>query len=678
MKFISPAFLYALLAIAIPIIIHLFNFRRFKKVYFTNVRFLKEVQLETQSKSRLKHLLVLFSRILALSFLVFAFAQPYIPAEGTVTRGNTAVSIYIDNSFSMDAVNRNGTLLDEARKRAQEITASYKATDRFQLITNDLEGRHQRLVNKEEFLELLDEVKISPAVKKLSEVLPRQLDMLNNSGAENKKAFWLSDFQKSITDIDLLKNDTTVEVLPFLISAQQSSNKWVDSCWFTTPVRQSGKTEQLNVRIKNLSSQAAENNSVKLFINGQQRTPASYSIEPDGQKDVVLSFASRETGIQSCRIEMDDYPVTFDDKFYLSFSVAQHIPVMCIRSSGSSSASVASVFSDSLFRYTESEEGKLDYSALKSNSLIVLSELKTISSGLAQELSRFVNNGGSLVVFPHPESDLKSYASFLPTVSAGIYEANDTANTKVDQINYEQEIYKDIFEKQDPRIDLPFVSSHFRISRSTRSGEESLLKMQNGHVFLARYSHGKGKVYLNAAPLQTESSNWTRHALFLPTLFRIAIYSQPEQKLYYVLGKDEVVETISESSGTEEVYHLSGEGNFDIIPEHRTEASRTNIFLHGQVSQAGNYLLKKGSTPVMGVSFNYDRKESNLECYNNEELLGQIIEQGLSNFRLLETGAMTLTQTLSDSFQDKKLWKWCILLALLFLLTEVLLLRFMK
>src|SRR5687767_13764757 len=115
MRFLYPSFLFALLAIAIPIIIHLFNFRKFKKIYFPNVRFLKEVKLETQSKSRLKHLLVLASRILAITFLVLAFAQPYIPAsEKEIIKGEQTISIYIDNSFSMAALGKNGTLLDEA------------------------------------------------------------------------------------------------------------------------------------------------------------------------------------------------------------------------------------------------------------------------------------------------------------------------------------------------------------------------------------------------------------------------------------------------------------------------------------------------------------------------------------------------------------------------------------
>ena len=76
--FLYPAFLWALMAISIPVIIHLFNFRRYKKVYFTNVKFLKELQHESKSKSRLKEILILIARCLAIASLVFAFSQPII------------------------------------------------------------------------------------------------------------------------------------------------------------------------------------------------------------------------------------------------------------------------------------------------------------------------------------------------------------------------------------------------------------------------------------------------------------------------------------------------------------------------------------------------------------------------------------------------------------------------
>src|ERR1700741_496666 len=156
MNFLFPTFLIGLVAIAIPIIIHLFNFRKYKKVYFTNVQFLKELKQESDSKSKLKELLILAMRILAITVLVFAFAQPFIPGKSKVNQGEKAISIYIDNSFSMENTNKKGTLLENAKQLATEIVGSFNASDKFQLITSDFEGKHQRFLSKEEFIEQLN------------------------------------------------------------------------------------------------------------------------------------------------------------------------------------------------------------------------------------------------------------------------------------------------------------------------------------------------------------------------------------------------------------------------------------------------------------------------------------------------------------------------------------------
>ena len=188
---------------------------------------------DTKARNKLKNLLILTCRLLAVFFLVMAFAQPFIPQDNaTVTKGQKAVSIWVDNSFSMDAVGTSGSLLDEVKKDAREIVAAYGATDRFQLLTNDFEGRHQRLVSKEEFLELLEEVKPSPAVRNVSEVVRRQQDLLNNTPdieSGNRQAFLLSDFQQTISDYGRIETDTAIQFREIIASAQNRNNIFIDS-----------------------------------------------------------------------------------------------------------------------------------------------------------------------------------------------------------------------------------------------------------------------------------------------------------------------------------------------------------------------------------------------------------------------------------------------------------------
>lgn len=697
MSFVYPQFLFALFAVAIPIIIHLFNFRRFKKVYFSDVRFLKEIKIQTQNRNRIKHLLILFCRILAVSFLVFAFAQPFIPADDkTVTAGTKAVSVYVDNSFSMEDVSKNGLLLDEAKKIAREIALTHSQTDEFQLLTNDFEGRHQRLLSREEFLNLLDEVKISPSVKTVSEISNRQSDILSGSVSKNKKSFLISDFQRSITDIEKVKPDSTIKTILLPAIANQKNNLYIDSCWFDAPVHQLNQPEKLNVRIKNLSENNLENIPVKLFLNGQQKTPASFSIQANESKDIQLSFVIKEAGIQQGKIEITDYPVTYDDKFYFSFNVAKNIAVTSIAAPTSpleaekADKSIQTLFGkDSLFKFTLADENKLDYSSLATQQVIILSELEKISSGLAQELNRFVQNGGSLVVFPAPKTDTASYKTFLSSFGANYYLKDDTTNTKVDWINVESEIFSDVF--NDPsttggkmeNIDLPIVHGHYTETRSSQTNQEVLLKLKNGEPFFSKYSFKKGKIYTCTAPLNPQWSNLARHAIFVPLMYKIAMNSQRAEELFYTIGKNIAIKTNAQLKG-ENVFRIKRESTpsspgtgFEIIPESKVVDLEHTIFIHDQIKDAGNYGLFTGSELLSGLSFNYDRKESDLNRYSLDELMAMYEKANLTSFSLIDMSDKSVSKVL-DTTEGKKLWKWCVLLALLFLAAETALLRLFR
>src|ERR1700757_1699744 len=199
MYFLYPAFLFALATLAIPVIIHLFNFRRYQKVYFSNVQFLKEIQEQQASRRNLRERLILAARLLAILFLVLAFARPYLPGNNAANSGKQqAVSVFVDNSYSMQTLNKEGTLLDEAKRRAKEIASAYSINDRFQLLTQDLEGKHQRLLSRDEFNDAVDAVKISPQSRSLQQIADRQQSLLAEQRGAIRSIYLISDFQKNI------------------------------------------------------------------------------------------------------------------------------------------------------------------------------------------------------------------------------------------------------------------------------------------------------------------------------------------------------------------------------------------------------------------------------------------------------------------------------------------------
>ena len=200
MQLLFPGFLWALAILAIPILIHLFYFRRFKKVYFTNVRFLKEIKQETSNRNRLKNILILLSRLLALAFLIGAFAQPFLPNKSGINTSSKTISVFVDNSFSMASLSEDVPLFEQAKKKAREIVNAYSEQDEFQVLTHDFFGRHQRFLTKEDALQELDNLVISPEVKRLEQILIKQNLLHKNKGAEVQETYVISDFQNSIVD----------------------------------------------------------------------------------------------------------------------------------------------------------------------------------------------------------------------------------------------------------------------------------------------------------------------------------------------------------------------------------------------------------------------------------------------------------------------------------------------
>jgi hypothetical protein len=677
MSFLHPWFLLALSAVSIPIIIHLFHFRRFRKVYFSNTRFLEQLTDETQKQARLRHLLVLISRILAIIFLVMAFARPYIPVDDSqlASEGNR-VSIFVDNSFSMEAASPYGTLLDHARQSASEIIETFEPTDRFKLLTNDLEGRHQRFVNREEFLSMLAEVDYSPAVRTISQMMERQIGLIEQEGGNvNAYAFILSDFQKNITEPELLEPDSMVNHFFVPFQAQRPANVFIDSVWIDNPVRMRGQTITLMVRIFNDSDESLQNQPVRLYINNSQRSVASFDVRAGSAVDVPLTWTIGQSAQQEGRVEITDHPVTFDDTFHFSFEISDQIPVLVIHQDRPNPFINALLGSDTTFVFQNVNISAIDYSVFSGQNLIILNEPRSIGEGLALELRRFVESGGNLLIFPAEAADIDSYNRFLSSVNVNLYQSLDTVNTRVTAINELHPVYTDVFDRIPENLDLPRVEQYYIIARQTASRDTYLMQLQNGNYFITSTPVGNGRVYLSSVPVSDNFSNFQRHAMFVPTLYNIALHSGDFYPLFYTLGTNESISVRNATAGTGQLFRIQG-ANLEVIPEARTVENITSLILHGQITDAGNYRLMLGEQLQRIISFNYDRRESLLESYSPAEL--ESLTAGMGPVTIFEPGALSFEKQMESFRGGRQLWKLFLILGLAFLFAEVLLLRFMR
>ncbi|HWY38890.1 MAG TPA: BatA domain-containing protein [Bacteroidia bacterium] len=685
MSFLYPSFLLALTALSIPIIVHLFNFRRYKKLFFTNVRFLKEIQQESRAKSTLKRLLILASRLLALACLVMAFAQPYVPGNHSVKKGLRMLSLYIDNSFSMQSANKNGTLLEDAKRRAREIVLASSASDKFQVLDNDFNGSSRQMQSKEQALDLIDKIQLSPAVKNTEEVYNR---MKSNMGSDVKNAelFLLGDFQKSTFNENAFKPDSLLETNFVLLENPAAQNVFIDTCFVESPYFQQGSTQKLHVKIKNLSDKEIENGSLKFYLNNKQVAPVSFKVSPKGITDAILSFTCKEAGIQQGVLAIEDYPVTFDDTLYFSFGVNSRVPCLVINKKetpdikpGERSATfLQSLFSnDSLFDFKAQNDQNIDYAQFGKTNLIVVNALQNISTGVGQELKKFILTGGSVLIFPAQNADKESYNNFFSQMNAAIFAQADTARTRIENKNLPKDLYEGVFEKKPDNMDMPLINYHYAEQGNSRSGEEILLRLLNGQSFLSLYNKGKGRLYVCSAPLNEKSSSFARHALFVPTLIKIAILSRPAPPLYYFNGENEALDVSLINISGEKPMHINSKQT-DFIPEVKTTESNRYVLTHGLPEHAGNYSLVHDKNLLQGLAFNYKRKESDLTCYTKNELEDMAKKPGWHRVHIVEAGARNFKASLADIGGGTRLWKLFVLLTLLFLLAETALIKFMR
>ncbi|WP_256012098.1 BatA domain-containing protein [Desertivirga xinjiangensis] len=675
MRFLFPAFLFALSAVIIPVVIHLFNFRKFKKVHFSNVSFLKDIQQQTSSARKLRDLLLLTARILAIVFLVLAFAKPYIPSEqGAGGFQQQIIGIYIDNSYSMEAINSEGSLLDEAKRRAKEIAASYGLNDRFQLLSNDFEGRHQRLLNYDEFLSAVDEVKISGVNRTLAEVLTRQQEAFSSEHGLEKSVYVVSDFQKNMMEESITAIDSTINLRLVRLSANPQANISVDSVWFPSPVHRLGEIEKMVLQLKNNSDKKAENIPYKLIIDGQQKAIGSISVEARSTSRDTLSFSGLSYGWKNAEVSITDYPVIFDDRFFFTFHVDRQIQILAIHESQPNRYLDAVYQADPFFNVVNVSSGNINYSSLGSYPLIILDNTADMSTGLAQSLNSYVRSGGSLMVFPSLSGGLSGLSTLTTVLATDNPEAVISQPVKVSSLNVQHPIFRNVFEELPKNLDLPVANKYVRYSNLSRTNRQSILELPGRRTFISEYRAGKGRVFLSAVPLDEESGNFVRHSVFVPVMYQAAFLSLRDNRLFYTIGKDQLLESPKITLSPNQTLRLK-KGDFEVIPNLRQTETGSNVFISDQIRDQGIYSLIKGDSLLATYAFNDNRSESDLTYATESELKEKIPHKKKEIF---SPGKESLNAAIKAVNNGVQLWKLCLILALIFLAAEILIIRFYK
>jgi len=682
MSFLYPLFLIALIALAVPVIIHLFNFKRYKTLYFSNVKLLKLIRQESRKKSQLKQLLILLARILAITSLVFAFCQPYIPLSNrTSNAARQIVAIYIDNTFSMKAEGEKGPLLEQAKLKAIEIANSYRAGTQFYILTSDFLPQHQFVLNKEQFIQQVAEIKESPRSPKISEIYQEAIRTISTTLKKAEKTLYiLSDFQKNGVDIESIKSDSAIYTYLLPFKSEKTNNLLIDSCWFEVPGRKIGQQEKLFVRIRNLSDQAYQKIPVRFTINDSLKAISNINVAAQEKSILELNYTNNSEGIQLGKVELDDYPIIYDNSYFLSYQVRGKLHALGIASAQINGPDyLKSLFSnDELIQYDEFPENNVQISQLKNYQCIFLINNQKFSSGLKSELATLVESGGSLVIFPNRNASYEEYNALLSSLKGNTINSADTASMAISEINYNHELYRDVFTKPENEADMPVIKSYFNFSDQMQKSETTLLKFRNGRNALSVHSFGNGMVYTFAFPLDKKNFNFIRHVIFVPTIYNMVLNSGEPQKYNYSIETDEPV-ILNQEITQNKLKVINFRTKEEFLTEARTIGSgKKQLILDNLPKEAGHYLIQDGDQIIQSVSYNYPRKESIPEFCSDVDLKKQIESSGLKQFQIIESSDVNFSETLHDLNNGKQLWKYFIMLAIFFLFCEIAIIRLWK
>ena len=680
MTFGAPLFLIGLATIAIPIAVHLFNFRRYRRVYFSNVERLEELQNETRRRSTLRQLLILAARILAIVFLVLAFARPTLPgSNGAVRSGSNDVSLFLDNSFSMGSSDGDRPLLDKAKEKAREIVRAYNPSDRFQLVTCDLEGRQFHWLTQEEVLLQIDDVELSGASPTLSSVVQRQTAFLHEGTGQNRNLFVVSDFQTPMVDVEALPADSTVQVTFVPLEAADQGNVYIDSVAFNAPAYQPHSQATVQVWLRNEGDENLEKVPLTLYLDDKQRAMASPDLAARATTMVPLHFAIDHAGSLCGRIETADYPVTFDDRYYFTLNVRDRVKGLIVEGGESNEFLQHLYAGDSAIEVSTLGVQQMDFSQLEGNDFVLLDELPELGSGMTQSLHTFVSNGGTLIVVPGEKSDAASYNEALMRFAAPTLAGMRKGRVSAASVNTEQALYRNVFAGKSDDLELPAVSDYYRLEATAGTLKEALITLANGDDYLTVTPCGEGRLYLVAAPLRDAHTDFVRQALFVPTFFNMALFSARPTAPAVTLGSSEPVMLAHRYEG-ETVKLRSTDGSFEGIPDVRRKGGNSLLLLHETPNEAGNYLLYEGdgAQAAEGISLNYSRRESEMNFLGHEALATLLKDYNLSHCSVVRNVDKPLDSYLKEQMEGRSLWRWCLLLSLLMLLAEILLIRLYK
>ena len=673
MQLLFPGFLWGLLGVSIPVLIHLLQLRRPRRVLFTNTGFIQQIE-QKSGRRRLQDRLVLALRVLAVVALVLAFCQPFIPARVAASAGaGQPVEVLVDNSPSMQVRGAStATLAESALGAARQLGRAYPADTRFELV-----GRPGGALTQNAFDQSLASLPAAPRRLGWGAARARQA-WQNRTGGP---LYVFSDFQKSEVPATALRQlPTGREVVLVPQAGPATGNLSVDSVWLNDAFVRTRANLALHVRIRNGGAEAVTDAPVKVQLAGRQVAAFQVSVAPGQSQETTVQVQLPDERTALGQVQLADAPVTFDNAYAFVLQPTAAVRVLEI---GPAPLAQAAYQREPLFSYSYARPQQLNYNDLRQANLVLLTEPTAADASLREALGAVLRRGGSVaVVPPAAPAAHEAIGQLLRALGAGAvqWEAPATGEPVHQELalpDPRSAFFRDVFGAQPRQVALPSASPVLRVGGTGTD----ILRLRDGSGYLTEFAQGAGRLYVFAAPFASQYSDFASQSLFVPVLYRMAMLSyRTEQPLAYRIGQPSLAlrlaapATSSAPAADAAPYRLVHD-SLTLVPAQRQQGQDLRLEVPAELSTPGFYQLTRQGRPVTTLAFNLARPESNLAAYSPAELR-QLIGPNHPNVHVLDsgTGPEALLRYRAEQ-TGRPLWRYCLLLALGALLAEGLVLR---
>ncbi len=701
MTFLNPLYLIALAAAAIPIILHLLNLRKSRIIEFSTLTFLKELQRSKIRKLKIRQWLLLALRTLIVIFVVLAFTRPALRSGFGFLPGTAAKSsvvIILDNSFSMMVSDRQGPLLTQARRKANELVDLLAAGDEAVLLltTDSRSGAKDFTAAHNALRREVDEAEASFIHGDYRRALTEAGALMAQSNNFNKEIYIITDRQRSQYAYDAAAQagqvlDKAVRVFVLPLGSENSGNAAVTSAELRSTLFEAGKPIDIRASVSNQSDAAINDAIVSVFLNGERVTQNTVSVEAGGRRDVDFTITPRETGWMQGFVELEDDALPEDNRRYFAFNIPEQIRIL-VGPSGGRDAQLISLAMNpfegeadapQVLKIQTADRGRLPAENLARYDVVVLTGAEGLPQAFLQRLAGWVQEGGSALLFPDAGASLNDFSgTLLPLLGvprpAGLNGAldNTATFTTFGQIDFDHPLFRGLFESRadgkNPEVDSPELRAVLRLRGSETARQ--VIATRAGDVFLLDAAHGKGRVLVFGVSPDMRWSDFPFKGLFVPLLNRSMYYlaSRDDNTVQLLAGESAEISVPSALAGDALFELRSPDGDVQrLVPKSLPSGM---VFPLDAPDAPGVYSLAAGSSILRNIVVNVDARESDLARATAEDEAAFLARLGIENAKSLDQ-SQSVQQAVTEVRFGVELWKYMIALALLCALAEMLVAR---